>query len=233
MLNQTLEENLRKNNLSNLYMSSHTYNLRKCIETEGKFCNIQKNYKAPLCPSYPAVNRNISSSSQRTQSLLQNVLKENNVYSKKNETNLGTITSAALNGDGVNTYVFEDDVNYLIKFNVENSSNNDITIALQYNSQIQDIHKVIVPTNSNMRTVEFELSTNSNSINKDVKIGTYTDNNGSEEINDPTIITDLIISYDEMQNCNNICNDESGNLKKNTLLYNGSYAQYLQNNYNA
>lgn len=121
----------------------------------------------------------------------------------------------------------------MIKFNVENSSNNDITIALQYNSQIQDIHKVIVPTNSNMRTVEFELSTNSNSINKDVKIGTYTDNNGSEEINDPTIITDLIISYDEMQNCNNICNDESGNLKKNTLLYNGSYAQYLQNNYNA
>lgn len=232
MLNQTLEENLRKNNLSNLYMSSHTYNLRKCIETEGNFCNIQKNYKAPLCPSYPAVNRNISSSSQRTQSLLQNVLKENNVYSKKNETNLGTITSAALYGDGVNTYVFEDDVNYLIKFNVENSSNNDITIALQYNSQIQDIHKVIVPRNSNMRTVEFELSTNSNTTNKDVKLGTYT-NNGSEEIDDPTIITDLIISYDEMQNCNNICNDESGNLKKNTLLYNGSYAQYLQNNYNA
>ena len=213
-------------------MSSHTYNLRKCIETDGKFCNIQKNYRAPLCISYPAVNRRISSSSQRTQSLLQNVLKENNVYVKKNETNIGTISSAILYADGVNTYVFEDDVNYLIKFNVVNELTSDITIALKYDNQIKDIHKVVIPRNSNMRTVEFELSTNSNSGNKDVALGIYT-NNGTETISDPTNITNLIISYDEIQNCNNICNDESGNLKKNTLLYNGSYAQYLQNNYNA
>ena len=115
-----------------------------------------------------------------------------------------------------------------------NESTSDITIALKYDSQIKDIHKLVVPRNSNMRTVEFELSTNSNSTNKDVALGIYTDN-GSEEINNPSnnIITNLIISYDEMQNCNNICNDESGNLKKNNLLYNGSYAQYLQNNYNA
>ena len=57
-------------------MSSHTYNLRKCIETEGKFCDIKKNYKAPRCPSSAAPNSVISSSSQRTQSLLNGTLKE-------------------------------------------------------------------------------------------------------------------------------------------------------------
>ena len=34
------------------------------------------------------------------------------------------------------------------------STSDDITIALQYNSRIQDVHKVVVPRNSNMRTVE-------------------------------------------------------------------------------
>ena len=64
-------------------MSSHTYNLRKCIETEGKFCDIKKNYKAPRCPSSAAPNSVISSSSQRTQTLLNGTLKES---SEKNTT---------------------------------------------------------------------------------------------------------------------------------------------------
>ena len=63
-------------------MSSHTYNLRKCIETEGKFCDIKKNYKAPRCPSSAAPNSVVPSSSQRTQTLLNGTLKENKPYTQ-------------------------------------------------------------------------------------------------------------------------------------------------------
>lgn len=206
-------------------MSSHTYNLRKCIETEGKFCDIKKNYKAPRCPSSAAPNSVVPSSSQRTQTLLNGTLKENNPYTQTIINENVTINN--------NSITLEQNKKYKINFIVNSKESQSESVTLEFFYDTSDNKKeytILQGTINKQIFIEFE--TQSNTL---IQIGEFSSDSGSyiDSDNSSIIISQVTISYDEVISCPTICNDESGNLKKNTLLYNGSYAQYLKNNYNA
>lgn len=206
-------------------MSSHTYNLRKCIETEGKFCDIKKNYKAPRCPSSAAPNSVVPSSSQRTQTLLNGTLKENNPYTQTIINENVTINN--------NSITLEQNKKYKINFIVNSKEGQSESVTLEFFYDTSDNKKeytILQGTINKQIFIEFE--TQSNTL---IQIGEFSSDSGSyiDSDNSSIIISQVTISYDEVVSCPTICNDESGNLKKNTLLYNGSYAQYLKNNYNA
>lgn len=210
-------------------MSSHTYNLRKCIETEGKFCDIKKNYKAPRCPSNPAPNAVIPSSSERTQSLLNGTLKEDNSYVKTFTKNINL-----KNNDIELDNTFDTDKTYKISYIVNSESNQSGTITLRLANGGVELNSDEIPTGTSNKLISHEfILTNGTSV----RLGEFTEGTTSSlaSYSIPTNVTilDIVISYDEVQSCKDNCNDESGNLKKNALLYNGSYAQYLKNNYNA
>ena len=207
-------------------MSSHTYNLRKCIETEGKFCDIKKNYKAPRCPSSAAPNSVISSSSQRTQSLLNGTLKES---SEK----ITTINSSNIDIDSTTfkNFTFQPNTTYNISFKVSSTNNSDFNNFVIVNGAKPPALNITIAANSTDVSFNITLELYNNTT---VNIGQL--NNDGDEVNTMSShiqVSDIIISYEQSQTCVNICDDTSGNLKKNTLLYNGSYAQYLKNNYNA
>lgn len=207
-------------------MSSHTYNLRKCIETEGKFCDIKKNYKAPRCPSNPAPNAVIPSSSERTQTLLNGTLKEDNSYVKTFTKEIFLKTN---NIELNNT--FDIDKTYKISYIVNSESTQSGTITLRLANGGVELNSDEIPTGTSNKLISHEFILTNGQL---VQLGEFTEGTPSS-YNIPTNVTisDIVISYDEVQSCKDNCNDESGNLKKNTLLYNGSYAQYLKNNYNA
>jgi hypothetical protein len=217
-------------------MSSHTYNLRKCIETEGKFCDIKKNYKAPRCPSNPAPNAVIPSSSERTQSLLNGTLKEDNSYVKTFTENIDFKNN---NIELDNT--FDTDKTYKISYIVNSKEDTDqltipdkIILRLKYGDGVAD-NEILKGTSNKLISHEFTLLTGGNNVRLG-EVSLVTDTGVTfEDLIIPTnvTVTNIVISYDEVQSCKDNCNDESGNLKKNALLYNGSYAQYLKNNYNA
>lgn len=206
-------------------MSSHTYNLRKCIETEGKFCDIKKNYKAPRCPSSAAPNSVVPSSSQRTQTLLNGTLKENNPYTQTIINENVTINN--------NSITLEQNKKYKINFivNSKDSQSEPVTLEFFYDTFDNKKEYTILQGTIN-KQIFIEFETQSNTL---IQIGEFSSDSGSyiDSDNSSIIISQVTISYDEVISCPTICNDESGNLKKNTLLYNGSYAQYLKNNYNA
>ena len=206
-------------------MSSHTYNLRKCIETEGKFCDIKKNYKAPRCPSSAAPNSVVPSSSQRTQTLLNGTLKENNPYTQTIINENVTINN--------NSITLEQNKKYKINFivNSKEGQSDSVTLEFLYDTPGNKKEYTILQGTIN-KQIFIEFETQSNTL---IQIGEFSSDSGSyiDSDNSSIIISQVTISYDEVISCPTICNDESGNLKKNTLLYNGSYAQYLKNNYNA
>lgn len=208
-------------------MSSHTYNLRKCIETEGKFCDIKKNYKAPRCPSSAAPNSVISSSSQRTQSLLNGTLKES---SEK----ITTINSSNINIESTKfgNFTFQPNTTYNISFKVSNTNQDtDFNNFAIVNGAKPPTLNITIPKNSSDVSFNITLEIDNNII---VNIGELNEDGDTVTSNPSSItVSNIIISYEQSQTCVNICDDTSGNLKKNTLLYNGSYAQYLKNNYNA
>lgn len=204
-------------------MSSHTYNLRKCIETEGKFCDIKKNYKAPRCPSSAAPNSVVPSSSQRTQTLLNGTLKENNPYTQ-------TIINENVTIDN-NSITLEQNKKYKINFivNSKESQSDSVTLEFLYDTPGNKKEYTILQGTIN-KQIFIEFETQSNTL---IQIGEFSNGTYINSDSSSIEISQVTISYDEVISCPTICNDESGNLKKNTLLYNGSYAQYLKNNYNA